>query len=306
MGLEEYSSEATTFRIIPCYKHQKEGDSVVYVNDVISIACNHLNLNKIPYMRVSNPVSIKKKKDRNQSKEKSHLTPLNQNKTKIEINASIESQSKFKFHYYCNFSDTTDDDYLRCGDIIWLNHAELASSLVCITDFQDNFFKNRIEFDLNISDQFKQFDGNTNGMWIIEHEKLKEGGLVQWNEPYYLRHLSTGLYLGGKVIDKKDENSNGKIVIDSEISRNNLFRFVPILSTFSRVSPKNKKYVGRESFVLIQHINTKKILHGVFEKEQFLKKSELENESSSQAIRPSLVNFDIAYEEASIKLIKAN
>lgn len=144
-------------------------------------------------------------------------------------------------------------------------------------------------------------------MWIIEHEKLKEGGLVQWNEPYYLRHLSTGFYLGGKIIDKKDESINGKIVIDNEISRSNLFKFIPISSTFSKVSPKHKKYVARESFALIQHANSSKILHGVFEKDQYLKKSEIEGDTTSiQAIKPALISFTTANEEASIKLIKAN
>ncbi len=40
-------------------------------------------------------------------------------------------------------------------------------------------------------------------MWIIEHEDVKQGGLVEYKKKYKFRHLSTGYYLEGIPYNKK-------------------------------------------------------------------------------------------------------
>ena len=51
---------------------------------------------------------------------------------------------------------------------------------------------------------------NTNGLFIVENTNMneKQGGIVQWKEKYYLRHLTTNKYLkvGSAPFYDIDEN----------------------------------------------------------------------------------------------------
>ena len=43
--------------------------------------------------------------------------------------------------------------------------------------------------------QFQKYEGNTNGMWMIENKVYYKGGVIEWGDSFYLRNLSSGLYL---------------------------------------------------------------------------------------------------------------
>ena len=43
-------------------------------------------------------------------------------------------------------------------------------------------------------EKYSKFTGNSNGMFIIETDEMKSGGLVKWENKYKLRHL-TFIYL---------------------------------------------------------------------------------------------------------------
>ena len=39
-------------------------------------------------------------------------------------------------------------------------------------------------------EKYSKFTGNSNGMFIIESDGMKVGGLVRWDNQYKLRHLT--------------------------------------------------------------------------------------------------------------------
>jgi len=41
------------------------------------------------------------------------------------------------------------------------------------------------------SEKFKKFIGNSNGMFVIETDKMESGNFINWREKYRLRHLLT-------------------------------------------------------------------------------------------------------------------
>jgi len=46
----------------------------------------------------------------------------------------------------------------------------------------------------NVVSENKRY-GNTNGMWILESEKSRIGGLLEKGMPVRLKHMALGLYL---------------------------------------------------------------------------------------------------------------
>ena len=44
-------------------------------------------------------------------------------------------------------------------------------------------------------EKFEQFIENTNGLFVVENENMEKGGKIQWDDEYWLRHLTTNRYL---------------------------------------------------------------------------------------------------------------
>ncbi len=40
------------------------------------------------------------------------------------------------------------------------------------------------------SEKYKKFVGNSNGLFTIQSTNIEEGGLVKWDTPYKLKHLT--------------------------------------------------------------------------------------------------------------------
>ena len=40
------------------------------------------------------------------------------------------------------------------------------------------------------TEKYSKFIGNSNGMFMIESEDMRHGGLVRWDQNYRLRHLT--------------------------------------------------------------------------------------------------------------------
>lgn len=45
------------------------------------------------------------------------------------------------------------------------------------------------------SDSFKDYSGDTFGMWVIENKDFSKGGYVEKGNDYRLKHLPSGLFL---------------------------------------------------------------------------------------------------------------
>jgi len=50
LELDDVPSEATNFKISPSYKHQKEGEGIVYYEDLILINHSSIVLDKSPFL----------------------------------------------------------------------------------------------------------------------------------------------------------------------------------------------------------------------------------------------------------------
>ena len=40
------------------------------------------------------------------------------------------------------------------------------------------------------TEKYSKFIGNSNGMFMVESEEMRYGGLVRWDQNYRLRHLT--------------------------------------------------------------------------------------------------------------------
>lgn len=315
ISLNEFSSDATVFKFFPCYKHQKESEGIIYIDDHIFITTTNVVLNKVSYIHLSKPTNVKIKKA--ELKEENQVLGLQANEVtksrpKIEVNSSLESQTKLKMNFYSIYQPETIS-FLECGDIVWLNHSELDATLVCTTQFKDNFFKHKIEFDVSqTTDNFKQFLGNTNGMWIIEDSVYHKGGLVRWDHSYRFKHLSSGLYLGVSSVKKKgDRHSSSKITLENEANEENLFVLLPVStgSASKNASNNNKHFVTKGTFVLIMHKKTGLVIQGAFNRSEVKRKSGADNMEDNMFMsdtKPCLIKHGAGSEEAALKIIKAN
>ncbi len=88
-------------------------------------------------------------------------------------------------------------------------------------------------------------------MFIIESENMQKGGLVEWNQPYKLRHLTTGLYLSlgsfVKGINEIEFDEKNKILILTKNIKNaSFFKFELVYSTLiSRNKQNLTKYLQK-------------------------------------------------------------
>lgn len=60
-----------------------------------------------------------------------------------------------------------DDNILCFGDIIWLHNIELDCTLVMDKSEEDDLYL-KLER-VNLTEQQQKYEGNTNGMWIVEN-----------------------------------------------------------------------------------------------------------------------------------------
>ena len=157
-------------RIEPGYKFQKESDGLVRINDRVIFEVTMPDLIDSVYFNISEyPDSIK-----------SELRPADASRR--EVNASVDHKVKWKLKQYSRFISERET-VLLCGDHIWITHSEEESCIVANSHKQENL----VYFHSNKND--------TNGLWKIEAENIKEGGPVTSEKLYRLRHTSSGLYL---------------------------------------------------------------------------------------------------------------
>ena len=91
-------------------------------------------------------------------------------------------------------------------------------------------------------------------MFVVESENMQYGGIVEWENQYRLRHLTTNMYLSLGVIMKgtseveMDEKSRC-LVLQKQVKKASLFKFELIYSTLVSRNTKNlTKYLQKDSF----------------------------------------------------------
>lgn len=268
--LDDTSSEATLFKFSPCYRHQKDSEGLIYLSDNVYLESALRIRHKIPFIHFSNPVNLKiqaesyegdaddpLRKSSSLARSPDHafnrmdssflsgenvqsVLVKKTKKEKIEVNASTESPSKIKLNLFTPYIED-DNPYLCFGDVLWLNYSELGASLVVTKQLDSSILK--VNFDSSAkNDAFKQFVGNTNGMWVIEREKFEKGGFLIWDTPCRFKHFSSGQFL---MVKSKSENGekirtkNIKLSVSLEPSRDCLFVIKRIESTLPKDRSKS-------------------------------------------------------------------
>ena len=104
------------------------------------------------------------------------------------------------------------------------------------------------------SEKYKKFVGNSNGLFTIQSTNIEEGGLVKWDTPYKLKHLTTNKYLAidpqkaGSLIEKKNLKGSTLKLVSFE-KQATPFSFEMLYST---ISSKDKqfflKYMPKDAY----------------------------------------------------------
>ena len=245
--LTEFASECSYLRIEPGYKFQKESDGLVRMNDRVIIEVTMPELIKSVYFNTSE----------HSAAIKSEMLPADVSRR--EVNASLDHKVKWKLRQYSKFIPDREN-VLLCGDHIWITHSEQESCIVANSHRQENL----VHFHKNMND--------TNGLWKIEAENIKEGGPVTSEKLYRLRHISSGLYLSVEQEQSKMKSVQSftnalaskmaKATVFSiglSIKKNpfNLWKLQPLHNN------KKPRRIFRDDFCVLINNETAYSLHGV-------------------------------------------
>lgn len=221
--------------------------------------------------------------------------------SKREINVSLDVKSLWRINLFRN--NITDDSILCYGDIIWLNFSERNATLIVNSSLKG---ENEVQFILSaFSDQQAQnFIGDTNGMWIIEHEDYRKGDMVQWSTSLRLKHMISGKYLSIRNLENIGENGLSEPKISFQMERkqtpSTLFDFTMLPTTVNKTNPMHMKYVTKDAFIKLRHVSHKAwvCLKIVIEKKNNLMNPTFENMVA--------VLTEQAGDEIAFKIFKAN
>lgn len=248
IALCEGSSDFSFFKIMPCYKYQKESEGKIYFNEPIYIAHAFPYVNKLLFLH-SKPMFIVKERITIKllpSNSRSNESKSTKQK-KSEINASFESPSKFRIKEFSIFKEENKEK-LSYGDVIWIKSLEFDSTISAIAIEQNNeYIKISLpsEFIITLmkiyaTDEINKYVGNKNSLWLIEHVDFINGGLVETDHFFRIKHLSTGFFLSAVI-----ENENRfQFILDNKKANNGIF-------CFKKTDNNSDNYITKDSVVHI-------------------------------------------------------
>ncbi|EGR27925.1 MIR domain protein [Ichthyophthirius multifiliis] len=171
---DEYCNE-TSFCFEPGFLFQQESKGFIFDQDTVYITSiiDSITSSGTPYLHAS------KKTVQNGKK-----------KQKREVNISTNKKTQWKIKVFCEYNDERQG-LLQICDIIWINYSEQDLNLIAKqTDQKQNSYMLKFE-GCDSTEKYKKFIGNTNGMFVIENDNMQNGGLVEWDNSYKFRHLTT-------------------------------------------------------------------------------------------------------------------
>ena len=224
---------------------------------------NFKNLKSITLRSENYPLSSAKKSDMGSPDSVGNLNYV----AKREINVSLDSKSLWKINL--SRLNITEKNILCYGDIVWLNYSEKNATLIAteISQPKQQVFgfslsKNPayiVKFVSSMfAEHFQNFHGETNGMWMIEHEDYMKGGMIEWGTPLRLKHLISGKYLSVEMAYSDNSQVEGKLfeMVDSP-TKNTLFEFTILPTTISKGNPIYTKYIPKDAFIKLKHVTNK-------------------------------------------------
>ena len=228
---------------------------------------------------------------------------------KKEINVSLDSKSLWKINLIR--ANITDKNILCYGDIVWMNYSEKNSTLIAKSIESAKFLSRyQVGFVNSVfsEQQLQNFQGDTNGMWMIESEDYRRGGTVEWGTPLRLKHLISGRYLSvsddfGPEDHQPEFSSPNLFEMVETPKRQSLFEFTILPTTISKANPQYIKSVPKDAFMKLRHSPSKywmKFNHerGIVQSQDTLKKGEDVNTNTGLTAS--------AGDEIAFKIFKAN
>lgn len=246
IALSEGSSDFSFFKIMPCYKYQKESEGKIYFNEPIHIAHAFPYVNKLLFLHTK-PVSIVKERITIKLLPSNSRTyePKVSKQKKSEVNASFENPSKFRIQEFSIFKEENREN-LSYGDVIWIKSLEFDSTISAIEQNSEYLsFSLQPEFLITLmklyaTDEINKYVGNKNSLWLIEHLDFIKGGLVETDHFFRIKHLSTGFFLSVMT-----ENINKfQFILDNKKTNNGIF-------CFRRADNNINNYITKDSVVHI-------------------------------------------------------
>ncbi|EAR92909.2 zinc finger, C2H2 type family protein (macronuclear) [Tetrahymena thermophila SB210] len=238
VSLNEEYSEETQFRILPCFSYQQESQGLIFDQDTVYVVSTIDSRNSVgdPYLHASKDIG--ESQDQNKPKKK-------------EMNVSTDKKSQWKIRIFCDYNDERNGMLSVC-DIIWINYSEKDLNLLVqkITENEkEEKYLLRFE-DCDSTEKYKKFVGNSNGMFVIESQNMMQGGLVEWDNMYRLRHLTTNQYLSLVVMGTNEVVQDDRcLVLQTDPEKASYFKFELIYSTLISRNRKNlTKYMQKDSY----------------------------------------------------------
>ncbi|CAH1800294.1 unnamed protein product [Owenia fusiformis] len=238
--LHSYNAKAAQFRVLPKYKVKAEGEFVQILDQVIFESA------KTPgqYFHASAPYKI------------DHFS------TGSELNLGVDMAGFTVVKHYRPSEET--DNVIRSGSVLRLFHKDLEAYVVAEGVFGEPFTED-VHLRLREVDQLKgktlypSTSGNT--YWQIEKEDQKlHGEMITWEQQVRFRHMATRMYLMVTPLE------NRLTLTNDELNPNAVFRLHPVIN--------DKDEVVFNTFARIEHVLSKKWLHGLKDQEYKRKKCE--------------------------------
>ncbi|EGR32970.1 MIR domain protein [Ichthyophthirius multifiliis] len=163
------------------------------------------------------------------------------NRIKQEANLSLDQKTKWKIFKFSNFEE--DKNLIQYGDIIWLHHIEQANTLILkkIDQQLAVTIENSIQKEL-----FQKYEGNTNGMWVVEKICFYQGGKIHWDDIFFLRNFITGKYLNIEI-KEKDNILEGYFNVLDAPQQTSFFQFTQI-----GFQQENDNFINKDSIFYIK------------------------------------------------------
>ena len=181
---------------------------------------------------------------------------------KKEINVSLDSRSLWKLQLIR--SNINDKNILCYGDIVWLNYSQKNSTLIAkYIDSEKNENRYKVGFVNSVfsEQQNQNFQGDTNGMWMIEHEDYRKGEMIEWKTPLRFKHLISGKYLSVEeafcMEDQRNNVGRGIFEMVAIPTKYALFEFTILPTTISKTNPLHTRCVPKDAFMKLKHQFTK-------------------------------------------------
>ena len=173
---------------------------------------------------------------------------------KKEVNLSVIDTSRWRLSLFSREND--EETFLKYGEIIWIHHAEHNASMI-IKKEKNSVFD--VEFVKSGStDSSQEYIGDTNGMWIIEHENYLKGGLLQWENRFRLKHFSSEMYLS---LDEQSSKLKLRRLGTDKRAEDFLFKFALVSTTITEEDPSHFTYISKEAFTRIRSASNQEWLH---------------------------------------------